>query len=176
MFRVAKTTRRARRAASPIRPVNPVDLSGNIIVTAQQQIQSQQQIHQQQQQQLLQQQQQDTPFMKQAANFFDAESQAVINLKPWLRLERGIRLQKYRAFANAYPGLSEFERDLLYKLLVKANDAKLLNTKLQITYENGTIQSVKGLRMIRSGDLSEPAVFKIDIPRATKKHSENEST
>lgn len=165
MFRVAKTTRRARRAASPIRPVNAIDLSGNLIVNAPQQppVQQPPQV-------------QDSPFQKQAANFFDAESQAVINLKPWLRLERGIRLQKYRAFANAYPGLSEFERDSLYKLLVKANDAKLLNTKTQITYENGTIQSIKGLRMIRSGDPSEPAVFKIDIPRATKKHIETEST
>ena len=103
-----------------------------------------------------------------------AESAANTTTKPWLRLERGIRLQKFRSYANLYPGLSEEEKEHLYKILVKANDAKLLNTKQQITYENGVIQSVKGLKVIRNGDLSSPATFKIEIPRATKRNTETE--
>jgi hypothetical protein len=99
-------------------------------------------------------------------SFFSAES-ANAFMKPWLRLERGLRLQRFRAFAEEYPGLSTEEKDVLNKVLVKANDAKLLNTKQQITYENGNIQTIRGLRMIRIGD--SPATFKIDAYRATKK-------
>jgi len=106
-------------------------------------------------------------------NFFEAESAAVSLSKPWLRLERGLRLQKYRAFAESYPGLSRDEKDLLYKVLLKANDAKLLNTKTQINYENGAITAVKGLKIIRTGDPTQSAVFKIDISRPTKRHTDD---
>jgi hypothetical protein len=63
--------------------------------------------------------------------------------------------------------LNAEEKEALCKVLVKANDAKVLNTKQQITYEDGKIQSIRGLRMSRIGDL--PATFKIDTNRATKK-------
>ena len=108
-------------------------------------------------------------------SYFEAESAAVLLSKPWLRLERGLRLQKYRIFANTYPGLTEEEREALYKVLVKANDAKpsLLNTKQQITYENGVIQSIKGLKMIRN-DLNT-ATFKIEVVRPTKKNLTDDS-
>jgi hypothetical protein len=89
-----------------------------------------------------------------------------------LRLERGIRLQKYRTYANTYPGLTTEEQENLYKVLMKANDAKLLNTKQQINYENGVITAVRGLKVVKNGDPTVPAVFKIDIPRPTKKNSE----
>ena len=110
-------------------------------------------------------------FDKQMVNFFEAESAAVSLSKPWLRLERGIRLQKYRAFAESYPGLSKEEKESLYKVLLHANDAKLLNTKQHIQYENGVIQSVRGLKMLRTGD--GPATFKIDTLRSTKKNIED---
>jgi hypothetical protein len=111
---------------------------------------------------------------KHYTNFFEAESAAVALTKPWLRLERGIRLQRFRAFAEAYPGLSPSEQDALYKMLMRANDAKLLNTKQQIVYENGVIQSIKGLKIIRTGDPSVPATFKIEIARATKRHVDDD--
>jgi hypothetical protein len=110
-------------------------------------------------------------FDRQMVNFFEAESAAVSLSKPWLRLERGIRLQKYRAFAESYPGLSKEEKESLYKVLLHANDAKLLNTKQHIQYENGVIQSVRGLKMLRTGD--GPATFKIDTLRSTKKNIED---
>ncbi len=100
--------------------------------------------------------------------FFDAESASAF-LRPWLRLERGLRLQKFRQFAEEYPGLSVEEKEGLYRVLVKANDAKLLNTKQQIVYESERIQSIRGLKMTRIGD--SVATFKIDINsiRPTKK-------
>lgn len=104
-------------------------------------------------------------------SFLNAEFASAF-LRPWLRLERGLRLQKFRAFADEYPGLSAEEKEALNKVLVKANDARALNTKQQITYEDGKIQSIRGLRMTRVGDA--PATFKIDttVTRAvTKKKS-----
>jgi len=103
--------------------------------------------------------------------YFDAESAAVHLTKPWLRLERGIRFQKFRAFAESYPGLRTDERENLFRMLTKANDAKLLNTKQQIVYENGIITAVKGLKIIHTGNPSVPAVFKIEIVRPTTKNS-----
>lgn len=104
-------------------------------------------------------------------SFFDAES-ANAFMKPWLRLERGLRLQKLRQFAEEYPGLSVEERDNLYKALVRANDARGLNTKQQIQYEDGKIHSIRGLRMTRVGD--SPATFRIEVVRPTKKRGKDE--
>lgn len=112
----------------------------------------------------------ETQFEKNIQNFFVAESAAMSVQKPWLRLERGIRLQKYRTYAQSYPGLTTDEQENLYKVLMKANDAKLLNTKQQINYENGIISAIKNLKVVKNGDPSLPAVFKIEIPRPTKKN------
>ena len=102
-----------------------------------------------------------------AMAFFDAESASAFQ-RPWLRLERGLRLQKFRQFAEEYPGLSAEEKESLCKVLIKANDAKLLNTKQQIQYEAERIQSIRGLKMTRVGDAM--ATFKIDTTvRPTKK-------
>jgi len=158
MFKGIKTTRRVRRAPSPMRVSTVTDISGNTIVNnAPNPIVPEIR---------------DPQFEKSFTTFFNAESVAASTVKPWLRLERGLRLQKYRAYAFAYPGLSEEEQDALYRVLVKANDAKLLNTKQHIVYENGVIQSVKGLKVIRTGDPTVPAVFKIEIPRPTKKNTD----
>ena len=107
---------------------------------------------------------------KRLSSFFEAETANVLAVKPWLRLERGLRLQKFRAFAEAYPGLGTEEKIQLYNFLVKANDAKQLNTKAQITYENGVILSIKGLKIIKTGDPSIPAVYKIEAGRQTKRN------
>lgn len=109
-------------------------------------------------------------FEKNLTNFFEAESSASSNTKPWLRLERGIRLQKLRAFAEEQPGYTAEEKDILNKMLVKANDAKVLNTKQQIQYENGKIVAIRGLRKVTDG---EEILFKIDVQRATKKRTDD---
>lgn len=113
----------------------------------------------------------EAPTMNRLSNFFEAESYAATNTRPWLRLERGIRLQKLRAFAESYPGLTAEEKDNLNKMLVKANDSKLLNTKQQIVYENGKILNIRGLKTIRDGDPTHSAAFKIETHRQTKKRS-----
>ena len=104
-------------------------------------------------------------------NFFEAESHAASTTKPWLRLERGLRLQKLRTFAESYPGLSSEEKENLNKALVKANDSKLLNTKQQLVYEEGKILSIRGLKIIRDGDPTHSASFKIEVSRQTKKRT-----
>ena len=168
MFRVNTTRRNVKRAPSPFRPAT--DISGTAIF-AMPPVQA--------------------PVPSAAAfsaafslsnaslektvtNLFDAETSAAMTTKPWLRLERGIRLQKYRAFTDAYPGLSTDERTRLYDFLVAANDAKQLNTKSAITYEAGKIGAIKGLKIIRTGDPTVPAVFKIDTGRQTKRHIPSE--
>jgi hypothetical protein len=104
-------------------------------------------------------------------SFFNAESAASATTKPWLRLERGLRLQRFRVFAEEYPDITSEERELLYKALVKANDAKVLNTKQQIQYEEGKIVGIRGLKLIRSDSGS---VFKIDTSRPTKRKMHKE--
>lgn len=155
MFRVKTTRRNVKRAISPLKVAT--DISGAFI----------------QQPAVKEQLQEQSQLERRVDNFFEAESAAVSLSKPWLRLERGLRLQKYRAFAEAYPGLTPIEKESLYKVLMKANDAKLLNTKTTIQYEGGAIQSIKGLKMIRTGDPTIPAVFKIDVSRPTKKHTDD---
>ena len=153
MFRT-KSTRRTKRAISPLRAATnePVQETVKAAPPEPQENQS--------------------TLEKNMTNFFEAESAAVALQKPWLRLERGMRLQKYRAFAEVFPGLSAEEKEGLYKTLLKANDAKLLNTKQQIQYENGKIVSVKGLKVIRSGNPEAPAVFKIETVRPTKRNTD----
>ena len=111
---------------------------------------------------------------KSVSNLLDAETSSALLTKPWLRLERGLRLQKYRAFAEAFPGLSPAERTAMFEFLLKANDARQLNTKSVIQYEGGKIISIKGLKIIRVGDPAIPAVFKIEAGRQTKRHTSDE--
>lgn len=177
MFRVKTTRRNVKRAVSPIRPATDVEGSMNF-ATLSSAAQVQAQAQAQALAQALAQAAQvptgtpvESQHEKQFNSFFEAESAATALAKPWLRLERGFRLQKLRIFAEAYPGLSVQEKDNLIKSLIKANDAKLLNTKTQIHYENGVIQSIKGLRIIKTGDPLQPAVFKIDAARPTKKNT-----
>ena len=111
---------------------------------------------------------------KSVSNLLEAETNSTLLTKPWLRLERGLRLQKFRAFAEAFPGLAPAERTAMFDFLVKANDAKQLNTKSVIQYEGGKIISIKGLKIIRVGDPAIPAVFKIEAGRQTKRHTSEE--
>lgn len=176
MFKGIKTTRRVRRAPSPMRVSTVTDISGNTIINNTDAsintintipINTINTINP-----IVPVETRDPQFEKSFTTFFNAESAAATTVKPWLRLERGLRLQKYRAYALVYPGLTLEEQDALYRVLVKANDAKLLNTKQHIVYENGVIQAVKGLKVIRTGDPTVPAVFKIELPRPTKKNTD----
>lgn len=164
MFRVKTTRRNIKRALSPIKPVSdPLAPPTNILVESA-----------------------STPTPppapgtlstslekqdKQLTDLFASEAAHFSLTKPWLRLDRGMRMQKLRTFADNYEGLCAEDKENLYKYLIKANDSKLLNTKQQINYDNGAVQAIKGLKIIRTGDPAEPATFKIETHRATKRNS-----
>jgi hypothetical protein len=106
-------------------------------------------------------------------SFLTTESATALK-RPWLRLERGVRMQKFRAFAEASAEMATpAEKDILYRALVSANDAKLLNSKQQVIYdsEKGEILDIKGLRISRIGEA--PPTVKIEATRPTKKGSKS---
>jgi hypothetical protein len=166
MFRVKTTRRNVKRALSPLKPASdplapPTNTFVESTVPATQTIPT------------------TIPALstslekqdKELTDLFATEAAHFSLTKPWLRLDRGMRMQKLRTFADTYEGLCEEDRDNLYKYLIKANDSKLLNTKQQINYDNGAVQAIKGLKIIRTGDPAEPATFKIETHRATKRHT-----
>lgn len=159
MFRVKTTRRNVKRALSPLKPASDPSAPppSNVLVEATATASASAAVAEKQEQQM--------------TDLFAAEAASVSLTKPWLRLERGIRMQKLRTFADNFEGLGAEDKDNLYKYLVRANDSKLLNTKQQIQYEHGSIQSIKGLKIIRTGDPSAPATFKIEMHRATKRNS-----
>ena len=70
--------------------------------------------------------------------------------RPWHRLERGLRLNRLRAFISAEKAklnLSDADTDYLTNLLHKSLDKKLLNSKSAVVYniEMQEIQEIKGL-------------------------------
>ena len=116
-------------------------------------------------------------------SFLTAESVSALK-KPWLRLERGARIQKFRQFADEYvvceedeesKKLTASEKEILVKFLVSSNDSKLLNSKQSVLYdlEESKIKDIKGLKMIKDeeGNVS----FKIEAARATKRSKQSES-
>lgn len=77
--------------------------------------------------------------------------------KPWHRLERGLRLNRLRAFTDdlaAKRGLKDAERSSLLSLLTKALDKKLLNSKTAVEYdmEEERITEIKPLVMHQSSN------------------------
>ena len=82
-------------------------------------------------------------------DFLNKESEIAFK-KPWHRLESGLRLNRLRLFCDTMKstkGLQEKEFNLLFQLLTKALDKKILNSKNAITYdiENEKITEIKNL-------------------------------
>ena len=72
--------------------------------------------------------------------------------KPWHRLERGLRLNRIRAFTEEMAtlrSLKSTEKVALQTLLIKALDKKLLNSKTAVEYdpEEEKIKEIKSLVM-----------------------------
>jgi hypothetical protein len=72
--------------------------------------------------------------------------------RPWHRLERGMRLNRLRLFANEMAetrSLKPSEKDALLGLLTRALDKKLLNSKTSVEYdpEEEKIKEIKPLVM-----------------------------
>jgi hypothetical protein len=77
--------------------------------------------------------------------------------RQWHRLERGLRLNRLRKFAEeeaARLHLSDVEKQTLYNLLAKSLEKKLLNSKTAVIYdqEKETITEIKGLVMHRNSE------------------------
>ena len=99
----------------------------------------------------------------------DAESKAAVH-RPWLRIERGLRMRLLRAYVERRTDLSAQERVDLLAALIDALDKKLLNSKSQITYntDTGDIVEINALKVIHP--TNSKTIFKIEPPnRSTKK-------
>lgn len=77
--------------------------------------------------------------------------------RPWHRLERGLRLNRLRAFVEEEKrklSLTQFESASLLTVLQKSLDKKLLNSKTTVVYdqEKESILEIKGLVMHRGAD------------------------
>lgn len=77
--------------------------------------------------------------------------------RPWHRLERGLRLNRLRQFAEEEAQrlqLKEREKTALYQLLTKSLEKKMLNSKTAVIYdqEKEKITEIKGLVMHRNAD------------------------
>jgi hypothetical protein len=77
--------------------------------------------------------------------------------RPWHRLERGMRLNRLRKFAEEEAErftFTEAEKDELLTMLTKAVDKKQLNSKSVVTYdtEQQKILEIKGLVFHRTAE------------------------
>lgn len=77
--------------------------------------------------------------------------------RPWHRLERGLRLNRLRAFVEDEKhklSLTQFESASLLTVLQKSLDKKLLNSKTTVVYDQDkeSILEIKGLVMHRGAD------------------------
>jgi hypothetical protein len=152
MFRA----RTAKRGAKPTRPASVADISGasTIIIPPSTTVERNNSAI-------------STESMLSA--LLDAESKAAVH-RPWLRLERGLRMRLLRAYVEKQKELSVSERVDLLQALVEALDKKLLNSKSQITYnqETGDIVEINALKIIRPAE--GKVTYRIEPPnRGTKK-------
>ena len=72
--------------------------------------------------------------------------------KPWHRLERGLRMNRIRAFVQDLAekrGFKESEKQVLLALLMKSLDKKMLNSKTSVEYDmdEECIKEIKPLVM-----------------------------
>ena len=84
-------------------------------------------------------------------NMLNAEANTAYK-RPWHRLDRGLRLNRIRAFSESMAkarGLKETEQTALFNLLTKALDRKALNSKTCVVYdmEKEEITEIKPLVM-----------------------------
>ena len=168
MFRAKTVKRGAKKTTSvsgPITPVsNPIvsnsinDLSGSVFV----------EIEKPKSQEVKQ--ELTTETMLNA--LLDAESKNAVH-RPWLRLERGIRMRLLRSFVDKRVELTQGERVDLLATLVDALDKKLLNSKSQITYneKTGEIVDIHSLKITKgTGNPVGKTIYRVEPPnRNTKK-------
>jgi hypothetical protein len=101
--------------------------------------------------------------------FFNTENKNTLH-RPWLKLDRALKADRLRIYANDYPGLSDDEKQRLIQMLLLSLERGALKTRQTIIYNSDTckIEDIKGLIVLHSDN---GRTFKIDPPRATKRRS-----
>ena len=105
-------------------------------------------------------------------------------IRPWHRIERGLRLNRLRIFIEDIApqhDMTKDEKDLFFVFLQKALDKKLLNTLKVVNYDQDTqrITAIKGLEMKRNENGILKWGFsvkktKTDLPSGTRKKKKDE--
>lgn len=101
--------------------------------------------------------------------FFASENKNTLT-KPWIKLDRGLKIDRLKNYASEYPGLNEQEKAALTQTLLSGLDRGVLKTRIVINYNTETckIEDIKGLIVSHT---ESGRTFKIEIPRATKRRS-----
>lgn len=84
--------------------------------------------------------------------------------KPWHRLERGLRLNRLRAFTESMAtarGLKPTEQAALLALLTKALDRKVLNSKMAVVYDQETEQITEIKPLVMHQNAAGEVLFQI---------------
>ena len=101
--------------------------------------------------------------------FFSIENKNTLK-KPWLKLDRALKIDRLRAFADVYEATPD-ERQRLTQCLLSSLDRGLLKSRQIVLYNTETckIDEVKGLTSVTTeGGLRQ---FKVELPRATKRRT-----
>jgi hypothetical protein len=101
--------------------------------------------------------------------FFASENKNTLK-KPWIKLDRALKIDRIRLYANEYPGLNDQEKASLTQTLLNGLERGLLKTRIVINYntESCKIEDIKGLIVSHT---ESGRTFKIEIQRATKRRS-----
>jgi hypothetical protein len=85
-------------------------------------------------------------------------------------LDRALRIDRLRAFANEYKDLSAEEKTRLTQCLLSSLDRGLLKTRQIVNYNTETckIDEIKGLTIQTTDTVRS---FKVELPRATKRRT-----
>ena len=101
--------------------------------------------------------------------FFTSENKNTLK-RPWIKLDRALRIDRLRAFANEYKDITAEEKTRLTQCLLSSLDRGLLKTRQIVNYNTETckIDEIKGLT-IQTTDAVRS--FKVELPRATKRRT-----
>lgn len=93
--------------------------------------------------------------------------------RPWHRLERGLRLNRFRIFIEEVApqfGMTQEEREGFFLFIQKALDKKLLNTLKVVNYDQETqrITAIRGLEIKRNPEGILKWGFSVKTPHTDK--------
>ena len=90
--------------------------------------------------------------------------------RPWHRIERGLRLNRFRIFVediSPQHNMTKEEKEGFFQFLQRSHDKKLLNTLKVVNYDTETqrITTIKGLEMKRLPDGTLKWGFSVKKPK-----------